>query len=66
MRFEEALKAMREGKKVKFPIRSLPLTICNNKICECGKDGTGGEILWEHDSINTCNIMRDDWEVVND
>ena len=48
MKFEEALKAMREGK------------------CECGKDGTGGEILWEHDSINTCNIMRDDWEVVND
>lgn len=66
MRFEEALKAMREGKKVKRPVQFNPRTIKDGIICEAYKTDKG---IWQYfsmDSMNCCNIIAGDWEVIDD
>lgn len=65
MTFEEALKAMRDGKKVIFKGRSYPLTIKENCICELYRT-TDNDYYEPLQSINVCNIMRNDWEIVQD
>lgn len=66
MKFEYALKAMREGKKVKRPIQSVPKTMIGGKIFEVYKM-EGQEISYSKlDSMNCINIEADDWELVDD
>ena len=66
MKFEDALKAMREGNKVKRPLQSASKAMIHGKIFEVYKD-------WNHivhysklDSMNCINIEADDWEVVDE
>lgn len=66
MRFEEALKAMREGKKVKRPIQLTPRVMRDGRICEAYKTDKG---IWKFipmDGMNCCNIIAGDWEEVVD
>lgn len=66
MKFEEALKCMREGKKVKRPVNLLPRAMKDGKICEVWK-GANGKLVYEPlDSMYTCNIIAEDWEVVDE
>lgn len=58
MFFEEALACMRSGKAVIFDGRSYPLCITDNRICELTSHG-----LEPLDSMNTCNMMRNDWHI---
>ncbi len=70
MRFEEALKVMREGKKVKSKkvIYSLFIADYPNGFGEtykaiCWKDSLGNLI---YHSLNHNDIFAEDWEVVED
>ena len=66
MKFEEALKAMREGKKVKRPVQFVPRTMKNGRIVEVYKN-PNGELMYEPlDTMNTCNIIAGDWEIVDE
>lgn len=65
MKFEEALKAMREGKAIKHKDRTYPLVMKENRICELYRT-TDNDYYEPLDTMNTCNIMRDDWEVVDE
>lgn len=66
MRFEEALKAMREGKKVKRPVQFVPRTMKNGRIVEVYKN-PNGELMYEPlETMNTCNIIAEDWEIVDE
>lgn len=67
MTFEEALKAMREGKKVKRPKQYNPRTIFEENIVEV--------VTWEHNrvidyeplnSIRCTNILAEDWEIIDE
>ena len=66
MKFEQALEAMRKGKKVKRPIQFVPKTIKNGKIVEVYKDKNLKDIYEPLDCMNTCNIIAGDWEIVDD
>ena len=70
MRFEQALQAMREGKKVKRPTQHNPRAIRNNRIVEVFKWNPKEKLIadWYEslDSINCDNIMSEDWEIVQD
>lgn len=66
MKFEEALKAMREGKRVKRPIQSVPKSMIGGKIFEVYKDGKQNVIYSKLDSMNCVNIEADDWELYKD
>jgi hypothetical protein len=57
MNFEEALKAMREGKKIKLPERDFFLNMIG-KIYYDDNDGRPAEI------IGTNDILRDDWKII--
>ena len=62
MRFEEALKAMREGKIVKSPITSGDLQINDsNRIIVYHYDY--GFVPYEFSDIE---ILAEDWEIVED
>ena len=64
MKFEEALQAMRKGKKVKRPVHFVPRTIKKGKIVEIYKNKDNKNMYISLDSMNTCNIMAGDWEIV--
>lgn len=70
MTFDEALKCMREGKKVKRPTQWNPRTIRNNRIVEVFKWNPKEHLIadWFEalDSINCDNILAEDWEVIED
>lgn len=66
MTFEEALKAMREGKKVIFKGKTFPLAIKYNCICEFHQLSDGSCYYESLSMIDACYIMRDDWEIVQD
>lgn len=51
MKFEEALKAMREGKRVKRPIQSVPKSMIGGKIFEV-------EEPKEHLSLKNINAIE--------
>ena len=63
MRFEEALKAMREGKKVKRPAQFVPKTMKNGRIVEVykNKDGKrlGSRIVQAGYSAKELGLRRD-------
>ena len=70
MRFEEALKVMREGKKVKSSKIIFPLFIANytNGFGDtykaiCWRDGRG---CLHYHTVNHNEIFAEDWEIVND
>lgn len=64
MKFEEALKAMRDGKRVKRPVNLLPRAMKDGKICEVWK-GANGKLVYEPLEIMYCsNIIAGDWEIV--
>lgn len=66
MKFEEALKAMRERKMVKRPPQSAPKVMIGGKIFEVYKM-RGQELNYSKlDSMNCLNIEADDWEIVDD
>lgn len=66
MKFEEALSLMREGKKVKRPVQFVPRTMKDGRIVEVYKDKDEKLKYEPLDSMNTCNIIAGDWEVVDD
>lgn len=57
MRFEEALKAMREGKKIKRPDNYYLVLNDNFVVNEVGDD----ELLFTRE-----DLFAEDWEVVED
>lgn len=67
MRFDEALKCMREGKKVKRPIQYNPRMIYDGRIIEVCTWNGKEPIDYEPLSGMMCeNILAEDWEVVED
>lgn len=70
MKFEEAFKAMREGKKAKRPIQCNPRAIRHNRIVEVFKWNPKEKEIkdWYEplDSINCDNILAEDWEIVDE
>lgn len=66
MRFEEALKCMREGKLVMRPTHLVPRTMKNGKIVEVYTKFNGKLGYEPLDTMNTCNIIAGDWEIVNE
>ena len=70
MTFEEALKAMREGKKVKSSKVICPLFIgeFTNNFGDtykaiCWKDDKGN--IYYH-SVEHCEIFAEDWEIIDE
>ena len=66
MRFEQALQAMREGKKVKRPAQFVPKTMKNGRIVEVYKNKDGKPMYESLDAMNTCNIIAEDWEFADE
>lgn len=66
MKFEEALKCMREGKLVMRPTHLVPRTMKNGKIVEVYTKFNGKLGYEPLDTMNTCNIIAGDWEIVNE
>ena len=70
MRFEQALQAMREGKKVKRPTQHNPRAIRCNRIVEVFKWNPREKEIkdWYEplEGINCDNILAEDWEIVED
>jgi hypothetical protein len=70
MRFEQALQAMREGKKVKRPTQGHARAIRLNMIVEVFKWNPREKEIndWYEplDGINCDNILAEDWEIVED
>lgn len=60
MKFEEALAAMREGKKIKLHDQDYHLSMIS-KIYYDSDTNRCAEIL-----SSDSHILRDDWEIVND
>jgi hypothetical protein len=58
MKFEEALKEMKFGKKIKLPERDFYLSLIN-KVYYDGNDDRPAEI------IPISDILREDWEVLD-
>jgi len=70
MRFEQALQAMREGKKVKSSMVIFPLFIANYTN---GFGDTYKAICWKDDmgcihyhSVEHSEIFAEDWEIVDE
>ena len=67
MRFEQALQAMREGKKVKRPIQYNPRMIYDSHIIEVLTWNEKEPIDYELLGGMQCeNILAEDWEIVED
>ena len=66
MKFEEALKAMREGKLVMRPVHLVPRTMKDGKTVEVYTRFNGKLSYIPLDVMNTCNIIAGDWEVVDE
>ena len=66
MRFEEALKAMREGKKVKRPRMFVPREMKKNVIYEVYKSDDGRYNYVKTNVVYNTDIIAEDWEVVED
>ncbi len=62
MRFEEALKAMREGKKVKRPNSSTIFALNNGFLSRYDELCGYTKIYW----LSRLFINAEDWEVVED
>lgn len=56
---------MREGKAIKHKDRTYPLVMKENRICELYRT-TDNDYYEPLDTMNTCNIMRNDWEIVDE
>ena len=66
MRFEQALQAMREGKKVKRPKQYNPRMIFDDSIIEVINWNREQPIDYEPlNSIQCRNILAEDWEIVD-
>jgi hypothetical protein len=67
MRFEEALKAMREGKEAKRPIYNVVYVVVNNEIRYRHSFGIPSESYeFGLTAISTKDIMAEDWEIVDE
>lgn len=66
MKFEEALKAMREGKKVKRPVNLLPRAMKDGKICDVWKRANGKLVYEPLETMYCSNIIAGDWEIVDE
>lgn len=64
MTFEDALKCMREGKKVKRPCFDVVYVISNNEIRYRHTFGQGEIYEFGLTAIQIEDIMAEDWEVV--
>ena len=60
MRFEEALKAMREGKKVRLPRSSW--LVC----CYMVNDKNEETMVAEFNDFTAHEILSEDWEICDD
>lgn len=65
MRFEQALQAMREGKKVKLKNNKLQYNICDGKIWQNVDDFSGLHIL-ACKGIACSDILSEYWEIVDE
>lgn len=66
MKFEEALKCMRKGKKVKRPCYDVVYVISHNEIRYRHTFGQGEVYEFGLTAIQKEDIMAEDWEVVED
>ena len=66
MRFEEALKAMRAGKKVKIRNHFCLYSISDNKICALINYDKNKQDRVVDMGLLSREIMSEDWEVVED
>ena len=64
MKFEEALKAMREGKKVKLKGHNGTYEIKNNRFIYRGVDDEYFPTYHSNFTMTTWEIMSEDWEIV--
>jgi hypothetical protein len=58
MKFEEAIRAMRDGKKVKTPDNKKPIMISNISIIHYE------ESIHNTPHFMTQDMLREDWEIV--
>lgn len=65
MKFEEAMQAMREGKKVRRPVWKSAYIFLNSEgtIC-CGDALPSSKRVYPVKNVTTSNITSTDWEVV--
>ena len=66
MRFEQALQAMREGKRVKRPIHLFPFSMKQGRIVAIYKGDNGKDKYCFVEEMFTSNIIAGDWEIVED
>ena len=66
MRFEQALQAMREGKKVKRPIYDVVYVISNNEIRYRHTFGKCEVYEFGFNAIENTDILAEDWEIVDE
>ena len=70
MRFEQALQAMREGKKVRRPTQCQPTALIQNRIVAIYQWEIRKKDIraWYEplEDINCENILAEDWEIVED
>jgi hypothetical protein len=67
MKFEEALKCMREGKKVKLPDYNTRYCIINGSIWEESINSLGHVYYAGGIADLSCHkILAEDWEVIED
>lgn len=66
MKFEEALKAMREGKKVKRPWYNEVYVISHNEIRYRYTFGKGEVYEFGLNAIQKEDILAEDWEIVDE
>lgn len=67
MRFEEALKAMREGKKIiKKDLPSYRYNIVDGKIFKEYPDFMNNIIYMPNVAFDCYDIMSEDWEIVDE
>lgn len=66
MIFEEALKAMREGKKVKLKGHNGTYEIKNNRFIYRGVDDEYFPTYHSNFTMTNWEIMSEDWEIVDE
>ena len=68
MKFEEAIKAMRDGKKVRndyMKEKKIVMYIIKNRVYQCITTETHTR-EYECEFFNSNHLFREDWEVVDD
>lgn len=66
MKFEYALKALREGKKVKNSLYDYVYAITDNELCMANTTIVYKNGMWRSAELEGDEILAECWEVVDD